>query len=63
MIFDRDIESFIKDFVKDLAENNVAIFAGAGMSKSVGYVDWVELLRDIAYEVGLKVELEHDLTQ
>lgn len=62
MKFGRDIEAFIKDFVKDLAENNVAIFAGAGMSKSCGYVDWAELLRDIATAVGLDVEQErHDL--
>lgn len=61
MSFSREIEAFIKDFVKDLEENNVAIFAGAGMSKSCGYVDWPELLRDIADELGLKVEKEHDL--
>ncbi len=57
----REIESFIKEFVKDLAENNVAVFAGAGMSKSAGYVNWVELLRDIATELGLSVDKEHDL--
>lgn len=57
----REIESFIKEFVKDLAENNVAVFAGAGMSKSAGYVNWAELLRDIATELGLSVDKEHDL--
>lgn len=61
MTYNREIESFIKDFVKDLAENNVAIFAGAGMSKSAGYVNWADLLRDIAEEVGLSVDKEHDL--
>jgi hypothetical protein len=61
MAFSNEIEAFIKDFVKDLRENNAAIFAGAGMSKSAGYVDWPELLRDIAEEIGLKVEIEHDL--
>lgn len=61
MAFSNEIEAFIKDFVKDLRENNAAIFAGAGMSKSVGYVDWPELLRDIAEELGLNVEIEHDL--
>ncbi|MCG2462386.1 SIR2 family protein [Flavobacteriaceae bacterium F89] len=58
---DRAIESFIKEFVKDLAENNVAVFAGAGMSKSAGYVNWADLLRDIATELGLSVDKEHDL--
>lgn len=57
----KEIESFIRDFVKDLEEKNVAIFAGAGMSKSVGYVNWAELLREIAEEVGLSVDKEHDL--
>ncbi len=61
MALSNEIEAFIKDFVKDLSENNAAIFAGAGMSKSVGYVDWPELLRDIADELGLNVEIEHDL--
>jgi hypothetical protein len=61
MTYNRDIESFIKEFVKDLAENNVAIFAGAGMSKSAGYVDWAELLSDIAFEIGLNVKIENDL--
>ena len=57
----REIESFIKEFVKDLAENNVAVFAGAGMSKTAGYVNWADLLRDIATELGLSVDKEHDL--
>ena len=48
MKFNREIEAFIKDYVNDLAENNAAIFAGAGMSKSAGYVNWAELLEDIA---------------
>lgn len=61
MPFDREIEAFIKDFVIDLSENNVAIFAGAGMSKGAGYVDWPELLYDIAEEIGLKVKIESDL--
>ncbi len=61
MTYNREIESFIKEFVKDLAENNVAVFAGAGMSKSAGFVNWADLLRDIATELGLSVDKEHDL--
>lgn len=57
----KEIEAFIKEFVKDLAENNVAIFAGAGMSKASGYVDWKELLSDIADELGLEIDKESDL--
>jgi NAD-dependent SIR2 family protein deacetylase len=61
MQFDNTINAFIKDFVKDLNEGTVAIFAGAGMSKSAGNVDWPDLLRDIANELGLAVEVETDL--
>lgn len=61
MTFSKEIEAFIKIFVKDLAESNVARFAGAGLSKSAGYVDWPGLLRDIADELGLSIDKEHDL--
>jgi hypothetical protein len=57
----RQIEAFVKEFVKDLAANNVAVFAGAGMSKASGYVDWRGLLTDIAEELGLQIDREHDL--
>lgn len=55
------IDGFIKDFVQDLHNDSAAIFAGAGLSKGSGYVDWPELLRDIAKELGLNVDREHDL--
>lgn len=61
MKFSNEIEAFIKDFVNDLAENNAAIFAGAGMSKAAGYVNWSELLEDIADELGLEIDKEYDL--
>jgi len=61
MKFNNEIEAFIKDFVNDLANNNAAIFAGAGMSKAAGYVNWSELLEDIAEELGLKIDKEYDL--
>ncbi|HYG53108.1 MAG TPA: SIR2 family protein [Flavobacteriales bacterium] len=59
--FDQPIESFIKKFVTDLEEGNVAIFAGAGMSVSAGFVNWSELLRDIANDLHLDVDREWDL--
>lgn len=61
MKFTPEIEAFIKDYVADLAEGNVGIFAGAGLSKAAGFVDWPELLSDIAEELGLKSHIEHDL--
>lgn len=61
MAFSAEIEAFIKLFVKDLLERNVAIFAGAGLSVASGYVNWPELLREIADELGLSVDKEKDL--
>ena len=61
MSFSNEVEAFIKDFTKDIDAGNAAVFAGAGMSKGSGYVDWPELLRDIASEIGLNVDREHDL--
>lgn len=57
----REIEAFVKNFVNDLGGKNVAIFGGAGMSAPAGFVNWPELLRDIAEELGLSVDREHDL--
>ncbi|MDR0506343.1 MAG: SIR2 family protein [Dysgonamonadaceae bacterium] len=56
-----EFEPFIKDFVRDLHDNNVAIFAGAGMSKPAGFVNWKELLTDIATDLHLDIEKESDL--
>lgn len=50
-----------RDILKDLREENLAVFAGAGMSVDCGYVNWAELLRPIADELGLKIEKENDL--
>jgi hypothetical protein len=56
-----EIEAFIKAYAHELQSDSAAIFAGAGMSKAAGYVDWRELLADIAQELGLNIKLEHDL--
>ncbi len=61
MAFNGQTEVFIRDFVNDLSEDNVAIFAGAGLSRSAGYVDWRGLLEDIAKELELDIFVEHDL--
>jgi len=57
----RDQETFLRDISKELIEENVAIFAGAGMSAGAGFVNWAELLRPIADEIGLSVDKEYDL--
>ncbi len=60
MPINKDI--FIRDILKELEEENVAVFAGAGLSMPAGYVSWSELLKPIAEELELDIELEkHDL--
>ncbi|MEC2256604.1 SIR2 family protein [Bacillus cereus] len=55
------VERFIKDFTKEVMEENAAIFAGAGLSMPAGYVSWTKLLEPIADEIGLDVNKETDL--
>lgn len=47
--------------MKELEEENVAIFAGAGLSVGAGYVDWKKLLQPIAADLELDIDQEHDL--
>lgn len=54
-------QAFLRDVGKELLEENVAVFAGAGMSAGAGFVNWAELLRPIADELGLDVDKESDL--
>ena len=57
----RDKEAFLREIGKELEEDNVAIFAGSGLSAPAGYVSWQELLRSTAKDIGLDVDKEHDL--
>lgn len=56
-------ERFVEDFSNELAERNVAVFAGAGLSVSAGFVDWKGLLKPLADELSLDVDKEHDLVK
>lgn len=55
------IDSFLKNYLSALREENAAVFAGAGLSIPTGMVDWRGLLRGIAKDVGLDVDRESDL--
>lgn len=57
------IETFIDDFVAELAQQNAAIFAGAGLSVPAGLVDWKGLLQPLADELNLDLEHEVDLVR
>ena len=58
---EQQLNRIVTDLLKDLAEDNLAIFAGAGLSAPAGFVSWTELLRPIAEELDLDVERETDL--
>jgi hypothetical protein len=57
----KEIDSFINTYVQALRDQNAAVFAGAGLSIPAGIVDWKELLRGIAKDIGLDVDKEDDL--
>lgn len=52
---------FLKEYTQAILEENAAIFAGAGLSSPAGFVNWKDLLRDIANDLGLEIDYEHDL--
>ena len=56
-----DQSRFIKRYAEAMGSGDVAIFAGAGLSRAAGYVDWRSLLRDIATELKLDIDRETDL--
>ncbi len=52
---------FLDQYQKAIDEGVAAVFVGAGLSVPAGFVDWKELLRDIAKELDLDVDEETDL--
>ena len=60
-MFNAKIKEFIKTYVKAIEGSHAAIFAGAGLSQPAGYVNWKELMREIAEDLDLNVDLETDL--
>ncbi|KAB0628830.1 hypothetical protein F7P75_03395 [Acinetobacter gandensis] len=61
MSFTKSQEKFINEYVKAIQDGNAAIFAGAGLSASLGFVNWKELLRDLADDLDLDIDKETDL--
>ncbi|EFM08817.1 conserved hypothetical protein [Paenibacillus curdlanolyticus YK9] len=54
-------QELVREFVRAVSEGYAAIFAGAGLSRGSGYINWKELVRPLASEIGLNVDKEHDL--
>lgn len=61
MKFNSEIEVFINDYVKDLNAGTASVFAGAGLSIPAGFVNWTEMMNEIANDLGLNISSETDL--
>ena len=51
----------IRHFQSELQSGDAALFIGAGLSSPAGFVNWKELMRDVASELNLDIEKETDL--
>jgi len=56
-----DRKRFISEYAQWLEQSTAALFVGAGLSRQAGYPDWRSLLRDIANELKINLDQEHDL--
>lgn len=54
-------DKLISRYTSAIRDGNAAIFAGAGLSRASGYVDWKTFLRPFAEELNLDPEKETDL--
>ncbi len=52
---------FVASFGDKVLNGEAALFVGAGVSRNAGFVDWKALLRDVAIELDLDINREHDL--
>lgn len=60
ILSEKEVINFINDFVEKIHNGSAAIFAGAELSKCVGYVDWEESLTDIFNNLELDKDEEKD---
>lgn len=58
MIISKD--KLIKNFTNAIREGTATIFAGAGLSRPSGYVDWRTFLKPLAEELELDIDKETD---
>src|SRR5438270_12549130 len=53
--------TLIRRYSRSLEEGEAALFAGAGLSQAAGFVDWKRLLKEVAEDLDLNIDLEPDL--
>lgn len=56
-----ELMQFIESYANSIDNGTAAVFAGAGLSIPAGLKDWKTLLSELARDVGLDVDEEHDL--
>src|SRR4051794_24271498 len=56
-----EMRTFLKEYTRALREGDAALFVGTGTSRAAGYVDWKQLLKEIAEELDLDIDRESDL--
>ena len=56
-----DRQTFLREYADALRQGSAAMFIGAGVSQGAGYVNWRQLLKQIADDLGLDVDRESDL--
>jgi hypothetical protein len=55
-MYSNETEIFLKEYTRALREDDAALFVGAGVSQPAGYVDWKQLLKDIAEDLDLDID-------
>ncbi len=55
------IIEFEREFTRAVSQGYAAVFAGAGLSRTSGFINWEELIQPLAKDIGLDVKKEHDL--
>lgn len=56
-----DADKFVTQWTESIIRGSAAVFVGAGLSIRAGYPSWRGLLAEVAFELGLDIEAEHDL--
>lgn len=56
-----DRNTFVQEWSSSLLEGIATLFVGAGVSMGAGYPSWKKLLHQIADELKLDIDQEHDL--
>ncbi|CAA2159876.1 hypothetical protein MBRA_05056 [Methylobacterium brachiatum] len=54
-------EKFIESYVQELIQGRAGVFIGAGLSMKAGYPSWKSLVTEMAEELELDIDREHDL--